>query len=749
MIVKEKYKVTILVAALAALGGCSDDTEYIYVDRDDDIATSIDTGPYACSDAELAANPNKDCRLYIKGSMNGWSARPEAQMHYQGEGMHIALFGMEQGSYEFKLSDPEWSAERDLAIGKEFDAEVVTNELYVLQRKFDDYLNQNMTFVVDDAQEQVFRFTLDASTGIDNPSMLIENITDSDFDNLTKPVYLVGSFSNWEAKEDYKFSYKGAGNYHASISFEAPTAIQFNVQQGLENPLVYGALKDQLVNISEGASALTTYPGGMMHASVEAGTYVFAISMLGDGQIAVPVSMSKVRTVSGHNKITAAGVDTSIGADGSNFVDSYEWDASGDMAVSLADDETQTPVNSRQLATVDAEGNYKVTLTTNAGTVAEQSDSHDVDVLPLMPTKNVILLIGDGMGYPALDVARAYHGETLFMERGTVHGRAKTASADSLGLELLSGIGENYYTDSAASATALATGRKVNNGVLSLAYPGDGSPLKTILEYAQETGRSGGVVATSHCVHATPAGFGSHGPNRNDFVQLSASMYGDVKPNVTLCGSKQVSGVDVISQQAGLNSYTVVNNRTDMLAELPNLPASDDGSILFAGIFGEDEIPYLEPNSYQREKGWSYESLDIPSLTEMSLTAIDILSKNPEGFFLMIEGSQIDFASHNNDIKRTIQETIDFDSAVEAVVAWAKADGNTMVIVTADHETGGLELIRNKGKGVIPDVSWKWGNHTNADVPIFSWGVNKEAFNGRVIDNTSIYNIMQGAFDAQ
>ncbi len=145
MIVKEKYKVTILVAALAALGGCSDDTEYIYVDRDDDIATSIDTGPYACSDAELAANPNKDCRLYIKGSMNGWSARPEAQMHYQGEGMHIALFGMEQGSYEFKLSDPEWSAERDLAIGKEFDAEVVTNELYVLQRKFDDYLNQNTT----------------------------------------------------------------------------------------------------------------------------------------------------------------------------------------------------------------------------------------------------------------------------------------------------------------------------------------------------------------------------------------------------------------------------------------------------------------------------------------------------------------------------------------------------------------------------------------------------------------------------
>ncbi|WP_026971449.1 alkaline phosphatase [Aliagarivorans marinus] len=754
----KKAKLSLLYSAMAVIGavtlvGCGSDTEYVYVDRDGDIVTSIDTGPYACTEEELLENANKDCRLYIKGSMNGWSAPPNAQLHYQGDGLHIALFGMEQGSYEFKISDPEWSNERDLAIGADEDKVVTIDTLYNLQRKFDDYQNQNMTFVVDDAQEQVFRFTLDASEaagGIDNPNMYIENITDSDTDNLTVPVYLVGDFNDWEVSQDYQFEYQGAGNYQVLVYFEAAGDIQFNFQQGSDSPLVYGALKDRSVNLGEGVSALTSYPGGKMNASVEQGNYVFNISMLGDGQVAVPVSMAKMRAVSGHNKLTAPLVATSVGADGSSDAESYDWQVSGDAAVTLLGDETQTTENFRKLAKADAAGSFDVTLTTNAGTKAELVDSHSVDVIDLLPTKNVILMIGDGMGDGALDVSRAYLGETLFMERGTSHGRSKTASADTLGFEQLPGIGENYYTDSAAAATALSTGRKVNNGVVSLAYPGDGSPLQTILEYAQLSGRSGGIVATSHCVHATPAGFASHGPNRNDFVQLSASMYGDVQPNVTLCGAKQVSGVDVISQAANDNDYIVANNNTDMQAKLATLPASDaDAEILFAGIFGVDEIPYISPNRYQREKGWSYESLDIPSLPEMSLTAIDILSKNPNGFFLMIEGSQIDFAAHNNDIDRVIEETLDFDDAVAAVVEWAKADGETLVIVTADHETGGLELIRNNGKGERPQVSWSTGDHTNSDVSIFSWGVNKQVFNGHIIDNTSINNIMRGAFDAE
>ncbi|MGL6259870.1 alkaline phosphatase [Vibrio sp. WXL210] len=737
------------VLALAVLAGCNEtDTKYVEVDRE--IAESIDTGPYACTEEEIATSPNKDCRLYIKGSMNSWSAPPEAQFHYQGEGVHTALFKMESGSYSFKISDPEWSAERDLAISESEDSLVTTDVLYELQRKYDEFTNQNMDIKVD-GQEQIYKFSLDASAGINNPTLYIENITDSDVDTLSSSVYLTGSFSDWELQDQYQFDYVGAGNYQVTINFEQQQDIQFNLVQNLDGEeLVYGGLKNQLVDLKEGASALTTYPGGVMHASVEAGSYVFGISTLGDGQVAIPVSMSKVRANSGYDKLTAPYTPINLGADGSTHANSVDWAiVSDNIQVTLEDDETQDEPGFRQIATADSTGRYQVELTTNLGTIAESSDAHEVDVVDMSHANNVILMIGDGMGYAQLDVTRAYNGELLFMDSAPHRGQIHTASADTLGFEKLAGLGMNYYTDSAAAATAMSTGVKVVSGTIAQARPGDGSNLETIAEQAQKMGKSIGVVATSHCVHATPAAFVSHGPNRNDFAQLSESMFGDVQPNLAICGSKKVKDVDVISQAAENNDYIVVKNKTDMLAAIETLPATDeDASIKFAAIFGEDEIPYVKPSDYQVEQGWSYESLDIPHIEEMTEVAIEILSRNPNGFFLMVEGSQIDFAGHLNDEERLIIETLKFDESVEKVANWVEQRDDTMVIVTADHEVGGLELIKTNGAGEIPQVSWLWGNHTNVPVPMVAWGVNSEVVHGRSIDNTSIHAIMHGAFVA-
>ncbi|MGR5252045.1 alkaline phosphatase [Vibrio astriarenae] len=734
------------VMAVAVLAGCNEtDKEYVEVDRE--IAESIDSGPYACTDDELIESPNKDCRLYIKGSMNSWSAPPQAQFHYQGDGMHIALFAMESGSYSFKISDPEWSAERDLAISEEADSAVTTDVLYELQRKYDEFRNQNMDIVVD-GQDQIFKFALDASSGINNPTLYIENITDSDVDNLSSSIYLSGSFNDWGLKEDYQFDYVGAGNYQVTVSFSQQQDIQFNLVQNVDGQeLIYGALKNQLIDLKEGASALTTYPGGVMHASVEEGTYVFGISTLGDGQVAIPVSISKVRANSGYDKLTSANTPISIGADGSTHADTFDWSVESDsIQVELKDDENQEDPSFRQVATADSEGRYAVTLTTNKNTASQATDQHEVDVVNMDDAKNVILMIGDGMGYAQLDVTRAYQGQSLFMDSASYRGQIHTASADTLGYEKLAGLGMNYYTDSAAAATAMSTGVKVVSGTIAQARPGDGSNLETILEHAQKMGKSVGVVATSHCVHATPAAFVAHGPNRNDFSQLSESMFGDVKPNLAICGSKLVKEVDVISQAAEENNYIVVKNRTDMLAALDNLPSQDDqAEIRFAAVFGEDEIPYVLPTEYQQDKGWSYDSLDIPHIQEMTEVAIDILSRNSNGFFLMVEGSQIDFAGHINDEERLIYETIKFDESVKEAVDWAVARDDTMVIVTADHETGGLELLKTNGAGEVPEVSWLWGNHTNVPVPMFAWGVNADVVHGRSVDNTSVHSIMYGS----
>ena len=236
------------------------------------------------------------------------------------------------------------------------------------------------------------------------------------------------------------------------------------------------------------------------------------------------------------------------------------------------------------------------------------------------PPKNVIFLIGDGMGFEQVRAAGMYLNGvegTLSFEYLPYQGQVTTYSADS------------SVTDSAAAATAMATGTKVDNGVISMAIPGDGSELETLLEYFRDQGKSTGLVTTTYITHATPAAFGAHEPSRGNTAQIASDYLNQTRPNVLFGGG--ANGIDPSSaQNAG---YTVVTDALEMF----DLDTTMENMV--SGQFGSGYMPY------------ELDGLgDLPHLSEMTVTALDILDNDPDGFFLMVEGGRIDHAGHANDI---------------------------------------------------------------------------------------------------
>jgi alkaline phosphatase len=322
---------------------------------------------------------------------------------------------------------------------------------------------------------------------------------------------------------------------------------------------------------------------------------------------------------------------------------------------------------------------------------------------------NVILFIGDGMGFEQVKAAGMYaHGSagTLSFEALPYQARVTTYSASS------------SVTDSAAAATALATGFKVNNGVLSLAIPGDGRELETVLEHLRDQGKRTGLVTTAFVTHATPAGFGAHEPSRLNYSAIAGDYLNQTLPDVLFGGG----GNGITPEAAEAAGYTVVISRTAMQA------LNTETVTRTSGQFGDDHLPY------------EYDGLgELPHLSEMTEVALDILDTDPDGFFLMVEGARIDHAGHANDLPRGILETIEFANAVGEALEWAQGRADTLVLVTADHETGGLAVLGNNGQGEWPDVSWSTTTHTGAEVPIYGWGVNAELVTG-TLDNTDLFD---------
>jgi len=322
--------------------------------------------------------------------------------------------------------------------------------------------------------------------------------------------------------------------------------------------------------------------------------------------------------------------------------------------------------------------------------------------------KNIILMIGDGMG-----VAQIYSGYTankgkLNLERFKFIGFSKTYSAD------------NYITDSGAGATAISTGQKTKNG--SIAVDTAGRPLKTILDYFEESGKATGLVATSAITHATPASFIAHNVDRNDYEGIAKDF---LKTDIDVF----VGG--------GRKNFAERKDSADLIKELIKKGYTITDTIL--------QFKNLKTNKLAGFTSWGHNPSIINGRGNMlsigTKTAINILKNNKSGFFLMVEGSQIDWGGHDNDINYVTSEMVDFDKVIGEVLDFAEKDGNTLVIVTADHETGGLAINGGSIEEGKVDASFSTNHHTAVMVPVFAFGPGAENFTG-IFENTSLFDKM-------
>ncbi|GAA0367872.1 alkaline phosphatase [Alkalibacterium iburiense] len=287
--------------------------------------------------------------------------------------------------------------------------------------------------------------------------------------------------------------------------------------------------------------------------------------------------------------------------------------------------------------------------------------------------KNIILFIGDGMSPSLMTPYRHYSDDTATAELEQTAfdphlvGQQMTHSADT----------KETITDSAAAATALATGEKTYHSAVGV--DGNGEQLHNVIEAAKTIDMSTGLVVTSEVIHATPANFFTHVRDRDRHSEIADASVDDIiknelKVDVLLGGGLKHfnrSDRNLVSelQERG---YTYVSSKQELL---------DSDSDLLLGLFAEEGLPMF----LDRDE-------DIPSLKDMTKAAISRLSKDEDGFFLMVEGSQIDWGGHSNDISSMMSEMTDFEQAFEAALDFAEADGDTLVLVTADHGTGGFSM---------------------------------------------------------
>jgi alkaline phosphatase len=319
---------------------------------------------------------------------------------------------------------------------------------------------------------------------------------------------------------------------------------------------------------------------------------------------------------------------------------------------------------------------------------------------------NIIFFIGDGMGPAELSAGIAVSDKTFVVESFPFSGLSKTSSSD------------NYVTDSAASGTAMACGIKTKNGMIGTGP--DSTAVESIMEIAKRNGLSTGLVSTSAITHATPASFVAHNPGRGNYEDIAKDfMNGTI--DVFIGGgsdhfNKRSDGID-LSAKLKSQGYDVVYTIDEM---------KKSASPKLAGLLASGHMD----KSTGTRKGM---------LEQMTEKAIKTLKANKKGFILMVEGSQIDFAGHEKNIEWVVSEVIDMNNAVAKAYEFAKADGNTLVIVTADHETGGLTLPGGDLKNHTVVANFGGTGHTATMVPVFSYGPGAANFSG-IHENTFFLN---------
>ena len=319
----------------------------------------------------------------------------------------------------------------------------------------------------------------------------------------------------------------------------------------------------------------------------------------------------------------------------------------------------------------------------------------------LLIPKNVILLIGDGMGPGQIQAALLANKGNLNMITSEYLGMSRTLNA------------YRKTTDSGAGGTALSTGIKTYNG--AIAVDTNKNKLKTISHIAKENGKSVGIVSSCEVVHATPASFLVNHNSRKDYEKIAEKILYAPFDFIYGGGLKRFSD-DLLLKFKNKNINII---KTD-----EELGKIDSLKTILALMTEGHPKPYKERGNF---------------LSKGVKKAIELLSQNNKGFFLMIEGSQIDWAGHNNELDYMIQETLDFDRVVGEVLDFSYENGETLVIVTADHETGGFLTTKSNTKKGYVRGNFSSKNHTETMVPVFSFGPKSDMFNG-VYQNTEIFN---------
>lgn len=299
--------------------------------------------------------------------------------------------------------------------------------------------------------------------------------------------------------------------------------------------------------------------------------------------------------------------------------------------------------------------------------------------------KNVIFLVGDGMG-PSYNAAYRYFADdpnTKEMDKTAFDqhlvGTQRTNPNDP----------KENVTDSAAGATAFSSGHKTYNGAIGV--DANKQKVKTVLEQAKENGKSTGLVSTAEITDATPASYASHVDNRDKKDEIAKQFYndkinGEHKVDVLLGGGAEYFGKDNgdLTKKFKKDGYDIVKNKNDM-------KQSDSDQVL--GLFAKNDMPL---------------SIDAPNknpeLVDMEKSALDRLSKNDKGFFLMVEGASIDKAGHPNDVTGVMSEMGGFEKAFKHATDYAKSNPDTLVVATADHSTGGMTIAKGKDYEWNPDA---------------------------------------------
>lgn len=383
--------------------------------------------------------------------------------------------------------------------------------------------------------------------------------------------------------------------------------------------------------------------------------------------------------------------------------------------------------------------------------------------------KNVIVMIADGWGENQILAANYYNAGRARNEAYELFPTRTFMSTYSLGsYDPSSAWADGDYinqrpTDSAAAGTAMSTGVKTYDAGIGVDEQGE--PVRHIAEYYEEAGRSTGVVSSVQFYHATPAAFVAHDVSRNNYNSIAHEMIYESATDVVMAAGHP--GFNDNGEAIDLNYSNlfkmavgdpVIDGETmwtELTGGVAGADADGDGiadpwtfietkadfEALTSGdapdrVFG---VPQVASTLQQGRGGDRMAAPDevekndnVPNLATMSKAALNVLDNNEEGLFLMIEGGAIDWAGHANQLGRNIEEMNEFNDAVDAVIDWVETHSNwgeTLLIVTGDHETGylsgsedALTKVINNGAGVLPTVQWLSGSHTNQLIPLYAKG---------------------------